>query len=620
MAAVALPLTFVTALAMLGAVEASFPGYLGERTVKTTDGPIVVSMEEYVSDPETGKKFKIMVGMKIPYAAPPLPPLRFMPPANVTAWTEPRNCDRSKLKHMPACHQVKDFDFYKAKSTAIQTFWGEFMGGGGGISATETSEDCLYLNVWTTVQDDGTPYPAGAKGVLFFIHGGEFQFDTAFNNLYEGTSLAFMTQAVVVTFNYRLGPFGFLHEGSKPGELQGNAGLRDAAKALEWVHHNIEQFGGNKDSVTLYGGCASGGAVVQYLMTSPMVPNYWYKDGIMSSGVVGSHLSYQRPEIAIKNAEKLSKEVADLKNASATSILNYAKKLLDYSSTMEGKYRFMPTSDDEFFPYTPKTALHKLAKESKSEAKPVFLGFNRNEGSLTVAEHEMVLDDALPKDALGSMLFTKGVQMVAPETHTPGVLDLVKREYSYAQVNHLINFITDYWYKCDILDAINELEKSGNRRVFKYRFDAFLDIAQKAYPYFQAGHGLDMFMIWGRPFENELYSTKEEELSYAYAQIGLNFHEGTNASWAKVYSPKGSILCIDKKIPDYKKVVKIPENKCHFIHCLPPLQDYYKNGNMPDESCRKYLPKEPETAAATTPEESVALVLITVLATWMRLM
>jgi len=142
---------------------------------------------------------------------------------------------------------------------------------------------------------------------------------------------------------------------------------------------------------------------------------------------------------------------------------------------------------------------------------------------------------------------------------------------------------------------------------------------------------LDMLMIWGRPFMNEslydiLYSKWERGLSSAYMHMGLDFALEEEASWARISSPKGSIISIDKTEsyrPSYKKVVKIPKNKCHFIHCLPPLQEYYKNGNLPDETCRKYMntpTEEPETAAATAPLASIALTLTAILATRMHLL
>merc|ERR1711907_898371 len=117
---------------------------------------------------------------------------------------------------------------------------------------------------------------------------------------------------------------------------------------------------------------------------------------------------------------------------------------------------------------------------------------------------------------------------------------------------------------------------------------------------------------------------EEYMLAYAYSQIGRDFAM-ERMRWPNISSPKGSILSIDKtgSYPHhgYKKVVEIPKNKCHFVHCLPPLQEYYKNGNLRDESCRKYLPtEEPQTAAAAAPLASIALTLITILATRMHLL
>ena len=92
----------------------------------------------------------------------------------------------------------------------VNTLWSEFVGGPGGISATEMSEDCLTLNVWAPIQEDGNVYPPGSLPVMVFIHGGGFVVGSANTNLYEGTTLSWAANATLVTLNYRLGAFGFL--------------------------------------------------------------------------------------------------------------------------------------------------------------------------------------------------------------------------------------------------------------------------------------------------------------------------------------------------------------------------------------------------------------------------
>lgn len=134
----------------------------------------------------------------------------------------------------------------------------------GGNTVPEISEDYLYLNVWTS-----DPSPDADRPVMVWIHGGGLV--QRANGLryrddllaYDGEELA-ERGAVVVTINYRLGPFGFLAhpslgDTSGEGTPPGNYGLRDQIRALRWVESNIEAFGGNPDNVTVFG--ESAGAI-----------------------------------------------------------------------------------------------------------------------------------------------------------------------------------------------------------------------------------------------------------------------------------------------------------------------------------------------------------------------
>jgi para-nitrobenzyl esterase len=113
------------------------------------------------------------------------------------------------------------------------------------------SEDCLYLNVWTT-----DLHPANPAPVLVFIHGGAYITGAASQPSYDGTKLA-VRGAVVVTINYRLGVFGFFAHpdltAASPHHTSGNYGLLDQLAALRWVRLNISAFGGDPHNVTVFG-------------------------------------------------------------------------------------------------------------------------------------------------------------------------------------------------------------------------------------------------------------------------------------------------------------------------------------------------------------------------------
>lgn len=129
-----------------------------------------------------------------------------------------------------------------------------------------TSEDCLFLNVWTPALRDG-----GARPVLFYIHGGAFDEGSGSSPLYDGTQLCRRGDVVVVTVNHRLNAFGYLYLGRLAGPEyadSGNAGMLDLVLALRWVQDNIAEFGGDPGRVMVFGQ-SGGGAKIATLMAMP---------------------------------------------------------------------------------------------------------------------------------------------------------------------------------------------------------------------------------------------------------------------------------------------------------------------------------------------------------------
>ncbi len=179
----------------------------------------------------------------IPYAAPPVGDLRFCPPAPAAPWEGVRPAEE--------CGPVAP----QNPSMMEALFGGE---------AERWDEDCLYLNVWTP-----DPTPAEPLPVMVWIHGGGFEMGSGSSPLYDGTSFA-QDGVVLVTLNYRLGPFGFLELGGlDPGRAgSGNVGLLDQIAALEWVRDNIAAFGGDPAQVTIFGESA-GAMSVSLLMSMP---------------------------------------------------------------------------------------------------------------------------------------------------------------------------------------------------------------------------------------------------------------------------------------------------------------------------------------------------------------
>jgi para-nitrobenzyl esterase len=173
----------------------------------------------------------------IPYAAPPVGPLRWQPPQPASPWKGVRDA----TQFAPHCAQPASY-----------------------FGVASTSEDCLYLNVYTPagVRDNQRDLP-----VMVWVHGGAFIWGES--NDYGPSSLV-SHGIIVVTINYRLGALGFLADSALagPGGPSGDYGLMDQQAALRWVQQNIAHFGGNPGNVTLWGE-SSGGLSVLAQLASP---------------------------------------------------------------------------------------------------------------------------------------------------------------------------------------------------------------------------------------------------------------------------------------------------------------------------------------------------------------
>ncbi len=196
----------------------------------------------------------------IPYAPAPTGEWRWRSPRPAPAWRGLR----AAHDYGPSCPQL-EADFTRPLGP--------------------TSEDCLFLNVWS-------PRKAAKLPVMVWIHGGGYTIGSGSQPVYDGAALA-RRGVVLVTLNYRLGRLGFFahpalkaeHDAKYPQEPQGMYGIMDQIAALQWVQRNIAAFGGDPGNVTIFGESAGGGSV-GYLMVSPLARGLFHR-AINESGGVG---------------------------------------------------------------------------------------------------------------------------------------------------------------------------------------------------------------------------------------------------------------------------------------------------------------------------------------------
>jgi len=228
-------------------------GPVAAQVGRDNGGPVVSTAEGQVRG---FVKNGVNIFLGIRYAAPPVGNLRWRPPAPVEKWQGTLDA----TTYGNTCPQVTEL--------------GAFAG------PSSTTEDCLYLNVFTTGNTEKR------KPVIVWIHGGG-NVDGESND-YDGSKLAtggpLGEDTVIVTMNYRMGLFGFVSHPAlnAEGHLWGNYGVLDQLAVLRWVQRNIAAFGGDPSNVTL-GGQSAGASDTTSALLSPLATGLFHRAILQSS-------------------------------------------------------------------------------------------------------------------------------------------------------------------------------------------------------------------------------------------------------------------------------------------------------------------------------------------------
>ncbi len=291
---------------------------------------------------------KIQLFKGIPYAAPPIGDLRWKAPQPVTAWKGPRDAKA----FTPRCMQGAIFSDMIFRDSG-------------------PSEDCLYLNVWTPAAKPDEKLP-----VMVWIYGGGFQAGAASEPRQDGEFLAHKG-VVVVSMNYRLGVFGFFSHPDltkeSPNHASGNYGLLDQAAALQWVKKNIANFGGDPNSVTIFGESA-GSFSVSAQMASPLSKNLIHRAIGESGAFFGQTLRAKPLAQSEQDGAKFAQEVGAATMAQLRALP--AQQLLD-AALKNDSYRFDPNIDGYFMPASPS----QIYQKGDQAHIPLLAGWNRDEGN-----------------------------------------------------------------------------------------------------------------------------------------------------------------------------------------------------------------------------------------------
>ena len=305
----------------------------------------------------------------IPYAAPPVGVLRFQAPRPATPWSGVR--DAAEFGPIPM--QKRGF---------------EHVAGAG--KTTPISEDCLTINVSAPLSP-----PAGLRPVVVWIYGGAFLFGGSRGPLYRGDRLVKNGNVIFVSFNYRIGAFGFsdFREWSTPeSPIHCNNGLRDQVAALTWIQRNISAFGGDPKQVTIAGE-SSGATSIVSLMSIPSAANLFSRGFAMSTAAGMAYGSQRHHDWAREILRLLDLDPQDRKNVANVLKTLPAEQICSASSKFfyeiaPDKYPgLLPASavvDGEFLPLSPTDAF----RAGRAAKIPLVMGTMSREGAL--------LDKVLP--------------------------------------------------------------------------------------------------------------------------------------------------------------------------------------------------------------------------------
>jgi para-nitrobenzyl esterase len=396
-------------------------------TVKTDKGKVHGKMSE---------DSQVRVFLGIPFAAPPVGPLRWKPPQPAEKW-----------------HGVREATAFGSHCMQPNIYQDMIFRDPG------PSEDCLTLNVWTAAKDKKAKLP-----VMVWIYGGGFAAGGSSEARQDGAHLA-TKGVVVVSMNYRLGIFGFLALPGLAGEsaqhAAGDYGLMDQTAALGWVKKNIGAFGGDPRNVTLFGESA-GSISVSAQMASPMAQGL-FRQAIGESGgafpgprgaMVRPLESTETEAAAFATRAFGTTDVAQLRAMSAEDLID---KIEAAQKGHPGRLPFWPDVDGSFLP----EPVSQIYAEGKQAHVALLAGWNRDEPSAMTAR--------LPQPATVESFRATAQKDFGDRAAE--FLQLYPASTDGEAIRSTIDFAGDQFITFGTWEWLEAQVKTGGQPVYRYHFE-----------------------------------------------------------------------------------------------------------------------------------------------------
>ncbi|XP_053557375.1 pyrethroid hydrolase Ces2e [Bombina bombina] len=477
----------------------------------------------------------------IPFAKPPTGPLRFAPPLPPEPWESIRDA----TQHPPICLQnseemEKMIDFSQSS-----------------LRIPPVSEDCLYLNVFTPAhRENNVKLP-----VMVSIHGGGLIIGGAFLN--SGSAICAHENVVIVSIQYRLGLLGFFSSGDE--QARGNFGFLDQVAALQWVQENIENFGGDPQSVTIFGESA-GGVSVAALVLSPLSKGLFHR-AISESGVA---LMPGLVSIKADDMNFIKNIVANISGCDSAEVLDCLKRKSQEEILAITKSIEMGTIpacvDGVFFPKSPEQILiHK-----EINRVPFIIGVNNHEFGWIIPQAMNIteLADGMTIDSVESLLHKLSLLDISSESISTIMSEYFGDTDDPQEIrNRFLDLGGDVMFVVPAIKTAKYHRDSG-LTVYFYEYQhsplCFKDFRP---PFVKADHGDELFSVLGLPFliEDTIFnisaSDEEKTLSKIVMKYWANFARNGDPNgygleeWP-VYDQDEAYLEIDLKQKSAKKLIE----------------------------------------------------------------
>jgi len=424
----------------------------------------------------------------IPYAASTAGANRFMAPQKRDPWAGVRDC----IDWGPIAPQGAS---QANPSGGMGHDFARFFGVGSEIAVSQ-SEDCLVLNVFTPALDNRK------RPVMVWIHGGGFSIGGSTGQRSDGSNVALHQDVVTVSLNHRLGVLGYCHLHGYDGDFvhSGNVGQLDLIAALEWVRDNIEHFGGDPDTVLVYGE-SGGGGKVSTLMAMPGASGLYHRS-ICQSGTANRLPSAdQATEYAgllLKELDLATDDIRKLQQVPVERLIATASKM-ELSGAPGMRMGFVPTANTVDLPRNPIEAV-----ADGSSPVPFMIGCTKHEASLFLSasgtDPATVTEERLQHQLRGMFHdkaddLLEGYRANHPE-HTPGDL--------------LVRIMTDRTRMASIELAEAHIQ-AGGAPTYMYLFTWESPVL----PHLKSAHGIDGTFYFDNTESVEITSDNPEALSLA---------------------------------------------------------------------------------------------------------